>query len=75
MKLENLEASMTGLEQKFNSFLQMMMNKEKSGAEEARERPLLPTPPPQRRVSKAGEKRGGVIRREEGRSYIPNPPK
>ena len=43
--------------------------------EEARERPLLPTPPPQQRINKEVENSGGFIRREEGRIYIPNPPK
>ena len=75
MKLERVEASMSGLEQKFNSFLQMMMNREKSTVEEARERPLLPTPPPQQRINKEDESNGGFTRGEEGRICVPNPPK
>ena len=75
IKLEKLEASMVELEQKFNSFLQMIMNREKNPVEEARERPLLPKPPPQQRINKEGENSGGFIRREECRIYIPNPPK
>ena len=75
IKLEKLEASMVELEQKFNSFLQMIMNREKNPVEEARERPLLPMPPHQQRINKEVENSGGFIRREEGRIYIPNPPK
>ena len=74
-KLEKLEVMMGGLELKFNSFLQMMMNRERSIVEEAREGPLLPTPPPQHRINKGGESNGDFTRRDEGRIYAPLPPR